>query len=317
MSYNSITSESVATQVFRANGDGNDDGTGDFTALRGTNPTQVGTVTFVADRYTSGKRFVTTSNANYLTFSPGTFATTVAFSIACRFEITSSFASVRGLIGVSGTSVSYVRIETGGTTIGVRRGSGTAAVFTVPQLVINTAYDLVVTSDTSNNLRLYLNGTESSSGALAGGTSTMAMATIALQNATTLSGSIGDIRVYNRTLSAAEALEFHNGPEVTFSTGPTITGDLIVGEELTAVSGTLVDPGNGAITSVYDWELDGSGVVHSGTTFTPTEAGTYYLYQTATNTGGDTTQASIEYVVVEASAGSDIKMSMGMGLGLS
>jgi hypothetical protein len=94
-------------------------------------------------------------------------ATTLPWSYSVWFKMNTIGA--HGLIGVQSSSNSRVITQLD-TQILVR--ITTSVFFDVPTMSTGVWYHLLVTKNSSNQLRLFLNGTESTTGALAGGTST-------------------------------------------------------------------------------------------------------------------------------------------------
>lgn len=69
-------------------------------------------------------------------------------------------------------------------------------------------------------------------------------------------GYMDDLRIYNRTLSEAEAFEIHDGPEPTNTVAPVASGDTEVGSELSCTTGTWDSHGNGTLSYSYQWQAD-------------------------------------------------------------
>ena len=82
--------------------------------------------------------------------------------------------------------------------------------FTVPSMSTNTWYMVTQTRDASNNMRIYLNGVESSTGAVTV-SGTIAPTRIGQGSTVFYLGRMASFSVWSRALSGAEITELHNG----------------------------------------------------------------------------------------------------------
>lgn len=106
--------------------------------------------------------------------------------------------TVQGVFGISGSNNSTLRIASS-TSFLFR--TGVNSTFAVPEMSTGTWYHLLLSRSAAGNVRLFLDGVESSTGALANDT-TFAPTRFANQNAAFLNGRICDVRVYDSDESA-------------------------------------------------------------------------------------------------------------------
>lgn len=83
--------------------------------------------------------------------------------------------------------------------------------FTVPTLSTATWYHLFITKDASNNVHVYVNGTESSSGGQADSTGQLTLDTIGRRNATYCNGRVTQVRLWNSDESGSVATWYAEG----------------------------------------------------------------------------------------------------------
>lgn len=280
MSYNSLVSESSATlklKLFSLGGDNVNDSSGN-----NNNGVVVGTLAYANGPYTGSRGFV----GDGLTAAVDISASALSFPSTSPFTAhLSAFTDTANcpFLGAVGVNTNRWRKNTA-TQITVP-GAGA---FTVPTIGTSSWRHHTVTKSTADNWNVYLDGVVSSTGAL-NQTSGFAPNRLGLTNATFFDGSLFGLLVFSRELTSTEVGELAVGPEPTLSTNPSISGTLEVGLELTAVSGTIVDPGNGSVISNYSWELyDGENwnEVSTASTYIPIEPGSYRIIQTVVNSGG-------------------------------
>jgi len=98
-------------------------------------------------------------------------------------------------------------------TIVIQGANSGAKYYQFPQLNLNQWSNLVMTRDASNNMSVYLNGIGSTTGAQ-NYSNTLQMNQIgrysAFYNQYNVKGSIGEVKIYNRVLSASEVLQNYN-----------------------------------------------------------------------------------------------------------
>jgi hypothetical protein len=125
------------------------------------------------------------------------FTTGNAFSVACWFN--ADALTDRVILGRAGNANRFVDVRSS-TQIRVYTSAG-AIDFTVPTMSTGTWYHLLVTRDTGNSVKVYLNGTQSSSGAINGGGS-FTFDSIGRRATVYWDGKLADVRVYNSEESA-------------------------------------------------------------------------------------------------------------------
>ena len=105
-------------------------------------------------------------------------------------------------------------------TIVIQGANSGAKYYQFPQLNLNQWSNLVMTRDASNNMSVYLNGIGSTTGAQ-NYSNTLQMNQIgrysAFYNQYNVKGSIGEVKIYNRVLSATEVLQNYNAQKSRFN----------------------------------------------------------------------------------------------------
>jgi hypothetical protein len=183
------------------------------------------------------------------------------------------------VFSASGAGVNYAGSEYIfyflGKTLIVQGDPGAFKTFQFPQLNLNQWSNLVMTRDASNNMSVYLNGIGSTTGAQ-NYSNTLQMNQIGRYSAYTniynIKGSIGEVKIYNRSLSASEVLQNYN-----------VSKKRYLPEENIVKNGLVlnVDSANylsyvGTLNTAYD--LSGSGntaTLVNGTGFTGTNGGAF------------------------------------------
>lgn len=143
--------------------------------------------------------FVPNNDEIDISASSLSFASGSAFSFSACFNV-DSVASSMPITGRSDNTAGAVRLASS-TTIVLRNSVGTDYTFTVPTISTGTWYHLFVTKTTGNSSRLWLNGTESSTGALTYA-NTYAPTRIGRTSATYLDGKIAYVRFFDSDESA-------------------------------------------------------------------------------------------------------------------
>jgi len=150
-----------------------------------------------------------------ITISPWSSAATNNFTIACWFNVPEFAPTVgAGIILSDTTNFDYIHLINA-TTIRMRFNSGaTNFSWTVPTMALDTWHALVITRDTSNNVKCYVDGVESTSG------SYYAPTTIKFQRigyypnaAYVFDGTLSNLSLdSSNEATAAEALSFFENP---------------------------------------------------------------------------------------------------------
>jgi hypothetical protein len=123
------------------------------------------------------------------------------------------------VFGASGSGVNYANSEYifyyySNTALRIQgNNAGPFKEYYFSNINLNTWHNLVMTRDASNNMRVYFNGIGSTTGALSY-SGTMQMNQIGrystFNNIYNAKGSIGEVKIYNRALSASEVLQNYN-----------------------------------------------------------------------------------------------------------
>ena len=178
----------------------------------------VGTVIY--DLSGNGKTSYFTNGAFYQNYSKGVvvleyddYISTPLFNLTSPFTVSAwvKNVAITGIVfGKSGNSSEIIFLFSG-TNIG-NRASGVNAVFTFSSVNFNSWYNLVLTRDGGNVNKVYRNGIPSSSELVR--TGTISFNQIGrwwdAVGATTIKGSIGEVKIYNRALSDTEVLQNYN-----------------------------------------------------------------------------------------------------------
>jgi hypothetical protein len=162
-------------------------------------------------------------------------------------------------------------------TIVIQGMPGGAKYFQFPQLNFNQWANLVMTRDASNNMSVYMNGTGSTTGAQ-NYSNTLQMNQIgrysAFDGIYKASGSFGEVKIFNRALSATEVLQNYNATKKRYLPEENIvTNGLIFNLD-------AANPSSYAGTGNTAFDLSGFGNTTSlvnGTGFTATSGGSLYF----------------------------------------
>jgi hypothetical protein len=161
-----------------------------------------------------------------------------------------------------------------GKSILIAGGGAPNKYFQFPQLNFNSWVHLTMTRDVSNNMRVYLNGIGSTSNPQSN-PSILQINQIgrysSFTNIYNLKGSIGEVKIYNRDLSAAEVLQNYNSTKKRYVPEENIVTNGLVLNVDASNSSSYVGLGN----TIYD--LSGSGNTGSlinGPTFSELNGGT-------------------------------------------
>lgn len=134
------------------------------------------------------------------------FATTVAFSVSLWFKRSGTTARLIG-----GTTANGRILGSSDTNIQVVNGSGSSLNYTVPSMGTSSWHHLLVTRTTGNSCRVFLDGTESSSGSQSV-TGTIALTSIGKQNSLFSNGfAVAWAKVFDSDESANVAALYAEG----------------------------------------------------------------------------------------------------------
>jgi len=183
------------------------------------------------------------------------------------------------VFSASGPEVSYGNNEVihyfSGKSILVAGNPTAGKYFQFPQLNLNQWSNLVMTRDASNNMSIYLNGIGSTSNTQSY-SNILQMNQIgrysAFTNVYNVKGSIGEIKIYNRALSASEVLQNYNASKKRYLPEENIIKNGLVLNIDAANPSSYV----GTLNTAYD--LSGFGntaTLINGTGFTGTNGGAF------------------------------------------
>ena len=240
----------------------------------------VGTVIY--DLSGNGKTSYFTNGAFYQNYSKGVvvleyddYISTPLFNLTSPITVSAwvkNVAPIGCVFGKSGTGGEAIFLF-GGASI-TNGASGVGAVFTFSSVNLNSWYNLVLTRDGGNVNKVYLNGIPSSSELVR--TGTISFNQIGRYwdavGATTIKGSIGEVKIYNRALSDTEVLQNYNASKKRYLPEENIVKNGLV---------LNIDAANpfsysGAETNAFD--LSGFGntaTLVNGTGFTGTNGGAF------------------------------------------
>jgi hypothetical protein len=248
----------------------------------------VGTVIY--DLSGNGKTSYFTNGAFYQNYQKGVvvvdgnndYISTPLFNLTSPITVSAWVKNVvdEGIVfSASGNGVVYGNSEYIfyflGKTLGVQGDPGGGKTFQFPQLNLNQWSHLLLTRDASNNTSVYLNGIGSTSNSQSY-SNTLQMNQIgrysAFTNVYNVKGSIGEVKIYNRALSASEVLQNYNVSKKRYLPEENIVKNGLV---------LSVDSANylsyvGILNTAYD--LSGFGntaTLVNGTGFTGTNGGAF------------------------------------------
>jgi hypothetical protein len=127
------------------------------------------------------------------------FASGAAWSISAWVKV-DAFSSNLAILGLSGATTNRIQLQAAGTPVRVSLSSGDTD-FTVSAVSTGAWHHVLVTHSAANALRVFLNGTESSTGAVTVA-QTFAPTFIGRANAFRWNGKVCDVRVYDSDESA-------------------------------------------------------------------------------------------------------------------
>jgi hypothetical protein len=248
----------------------------------------VGTVIY--DLSGNGKTSYFTNGAFYQNYQKGVvvvdgnndYISTPLFNLTSPITVSAWVKNVvddSPVFSASGPEVSYGNNEVihyfSGKSILVAGNPTAGKYFQFPQLNLNQWSNLVMTRDASNNMSIYLNGTGSTSNTQSY-SNILQMNQIgrysAFTNVYNVKGSIGEVKIYNRALSASEVLQNYNASKKRYLPEENIIKNGLV---------LNIDSANylsyvGTLNTAYD--LSGFGntaTLVNGTGFTGTNGGAF------------------------------------------
>jgi hypothetical protein len=199
------------------------------------------------------------------------FNLTSPFTVSAWVKNVSMNGCVFGKSGAAGEAI-FIISETSIT----NGSSGVGAVFTFSSVNFNSWYNLVLTRDGGNVNKVYRNGIPSSSELVR--TGTISFNQIGRYwdavGATTIKGSIGEVKIYNRALSDTEVLQNYNASKKRYLPEENIVTNGLIFNLDAANPSSYAGTGN----TVFD--LSGFGNTTSlvnGTGFTATSGGSLYF----------------------------------------
>ena len=248
----------------------------------------VGTVIY--DLSGNGKTSYFTNGAFYQNYQKGVvvvdgnndYISTPLFNLTSPITVSAWVKNVinEGIVfSASGSGVVYGNSEYIfyflGKTLVVQGDPGGGKTFQFPQLNLNQWSHLLLTRDASNNTSVYLNGIGSTSNSQSY-SNTLQMNQIgrysAFTNIYNIKGSIGEVKIYNRALSASEVLQNYNASRKKYLPEENIVKNGLVLNIDAANPSSYV----GTLNTAYD--LSGFGntaTLINGTGFTGTNGGAF------------------------------------------
>ena len=224
----------------------------------------VGTVIY--DLSGNGKTSYFTNGALYQNYQKGVvlvdgnndYISTPVFNLTSPVTVSAWVKNVTGeggVMGAAGPGISYgngeVLLYFSGKSIYIQGANSGGKYYQFPQLNLNEWVHLTMTRDVGNNMRVYLNGIGSTSNPQSH-SNTIQMNQIgrysSFTNQYNAKGSIGEVKIYNRALTASEVLQNYNAsrkkylPEENY-----VTSNLVVNLDF---GDTRCYPGTG--NTAYD-----------------------------------------------------------------
>ena len=250
----------------------------------------VGTVIY--DLSGNGKTSYFTNGALYQNYSKGVvnvdgnndYISTPIFNLTTPVTVSVWVKNVisDGIVfGASGVGIGYPNGEYifayNGKSLWIQGNNNNFKAFQLPQLNLNQWSNLVMTRDVGNNMRVYLNGIGSTSNPQSN-SNTIQMNQIGrysnFTNSLNSKGSIGEVKIYNRALSASEILQNYNATKKKFNPEENIVRDGLVLNLDAANFASYVGTGN-TISSISG--IGYSGTLINGSTYSNTSGGSFAL----------------------------------------
>lgn len=237
----------------------------------------IGTGTTIYDLSGNGNTSYFTNGALYQNYQKGVvvvdgnndYISTPLFNISSAVSVSVWIKNVALdsiVFGASGSGVNYPNSEYifyyySNTALRIQGyNAGPFKQYYFSNINLNTWHNLVMTRDASNNMSVYLNGIGSTTGALSY-SGTMQMNQIGrysnFTNQYNAKGSIGEVKIYNRALSASEVLQNYNATKKRYINEENyVTSNLVLNLDF---GDTRCYPGTG--NTAYDL----SGFGHTAT----------------------------------------------------
>ena len=250
----------------------------------------VGTVIY--DLSGNGKTSYFTNGAFYQNYQKGVvvvdgnndYISTPLFNLTSPITVSAWVKNVvddSPVFSASGPEVSYGNNEVihyfSGKSILVAGNPTAGKYFQFPQLNLNQWSNLVMTRDASNNMSIYLNGIGSTSNTQSY-SNILQMNQIgrysAFTNVYNVKGSIGEVKIYNRALSASEIMQNYNATKKKFIPEENIVRDGLILNLDAANFSSYVGSGNN-ISSISG--IGYSGTLINGPTFSISSGGSFVL----------------------------------------
>jgi hypothetical protein len=201
----------------------------------------VGTVIY--DLSGNGKTSYFTNGALYQNYSKGVvnvdgnndYISTPLFSLTTPVTVSAWVKNVINFSPIFGSTAGYGNAEYifyyENKTIVIQGSPGGAKYYQFPQLNLNEWVHLTMTRDVANNMRVYLNGIGSTTGPQ-NYSNTLLMNQIgrysSFTNIYNPRGSIGEVKIYNRALSASEISQNYNATRKKYLTSEEYVRDSLV-----------------------------------------------------------------------------------------
>jgi hypothetical protein len=251
--------------------------------------------TVIYDLSGNGKTSYFTNGALYQNYQKGVvlvdgnndYISTPLFNLTSPITVSAwvkNIADDAPVFSASGAGVNYGNGEVihyfSGKSILVGGYEAPGKYFQFPQLNLNQWLHLVMTRDASNNMSVYLNGIGSTSNTQSY-SNTLQMNQIgrysAFTNIYNIKGSIGEVKIYNRALSASEVLQNYNASRKKYLPDENIVKNGLVLNIDAANPSSYAGSGNNA------FDLSGFGntaTLVNGTGFGTTGGGTFVFDST-------------------------------------
>jgi hypothetical protein len=251
----------------------------------------IGTGTTIYDLSGNGNTSNFTNGALYQNYQKGVvlvdgnndYISTPLFNLTSPVTVSAWVKNVVNLSPVFGGSGGGVGYGNGeyifyyeNKTIVIQGNNSGAKYFQFPQLNLNQWSNLVMTRDASNNMSVYLNGIGSISNSQSY-SNTLQMNQIgrysAFTNIYNVKGSIGEVRIYNKALSASEVLQNYNATKKRYVPEENIVRNGLVLNLDAANPSSYVGSGNtinGLVGGV-------GGTLFYGTGFSTADGGSFFL----------------------------------------
>ena len=226
----------------------------------------IGTGTTIYDLSGNGNTSYFTNGALYQNYQKGVvvvdgnndYILTPVFNLTSPVTVSAWVKNIAGdgsIFGAYGTGIGYGNGENifsfGNKYVTIQGNNFGFKTFYFSDLNLNTWQNLVMTRDASNNMRVYLNGIGSTTGAISY-SNTLQMNQIGrysnFTNQYNAKGSIGEVKIYNRALSASEVLQNYNASKKRYINEENyVTSNLVVNLDF---GDTRCYPGTG--NTAYD-----------------------------------------------------------------